>query len=560
ANWTASNHTNGGTPGSQNSTYDISPDVQGPNILNLEVINPTSIQLTFDEPMDELSLINAEYTMEPEIGINSVTTTNWQTTLHLIDPLVSGNEYTITVNGVTDCSGNEMISNSISIYYDIEAPVLENIEVANEHEILVKFNEALEVSSATFLPNYEVIHFGNPVSINLQEEDSSVMLSFDQVFISGQEYQLQITGVQDLTENVLDTTELTFIYHPPFSTASVVVESTNSLNLTFNQHLDRSSAETLSNYSLSAGYGNPISAELIPDHSDQVLLVFSDDFVNNQYTLTINEVENENQDETISDQTIYFEHEVATPFRALVINEIYADYNPSAVGLPDEEFVELYNNSNQNINIADFQLNGEAIQDFELASGAYVILTDNSNLGEYESFGEVVSIISFPTLTNGGMQLLLTDNLGNLVDSISYSDEWYLDENKEDGGFSLEQINPELTCNHSANWTASNDAKGGTPGSQNSTYDISPDVKGPNILNLEVINPTSIQLTFDEPMNESSLINAGYTIDPEIGINSVTTTNWQVTFVLADPLVSSKEYTITVNGVTDCTGNNLVDN
>ncbi|MGL1886574.1 MAG: hypothetical protein OCD76_08680, partial [Reichenbachiella sp.] len=51
----------------------------------------------------------------------------------------------------------------------------------------------------------------------------------------------------------------------PFSTASVVVESANSLNLTFNQSLDQSSAETLSNYSLSAGYGNPISAELIPD-------------------------------------------------------------------------------------------------------------------------------------------------------------------------------------------------------------------------------------------------------------------------------------------------------
>jgi hypothetical protein len=54
------------------------------------------------------------------------------------------------------------------------------------------------------------------------------------------------------------------------------------------------------------------------------------------------------------------------------------------------------------------------------------------------------------------------------VDEVTYSDYWYHDDVKKDGGWTLELINPEApaACADSVNWTASNDAAGGTPDSR----------------------------------------------------------------------------------------------
>ncbi|PIB36942.1 hypothetical protein BFP72_16795 [Reichenbachiella sp. 5M10] len=346
-------------------------------------------------------------------------------------------------------------------------------------------------------------------------------------------------------------------FDPPFGLASVDVEGSQSLRLHFTQGLDATSAESVGNYTLSNGYATPSSALMDASNPDQVLLTFADDFSNNDYILTINNISNVDQDETLSEVEQPISIETATAFRDIVINEIYADFNPSATGLPDEEFIELLNTSDQAIKVENFTLNGNALEGFTLESGAYVIVTDDSNLTEFEDFGDVVTVASFPALTNGGMRLTLLDNLGNVVDSLTYSTRWYHDETKDDGGFSLEQINPYLACNYSANWTASRHMDGGSPGQQNSVLDDSPDTTSPNLIALDIIDERSLELTFDEPMDEQSLSMATYALNQGSTIGSVSPSYFGATLGVMPSLVSGTTYTLTIAGAEDCAGNEL---
>lgn len=344
-----------------------------------------------------------------------------------------------------------------------------------------------------------------------------------------------------------------------FAVSSLAKEGDNAIRITFNQDVDETTAETLSNYTLDYGFGNPSSAERDVTNLDEVLITFTDDFVNNDYTLNVDQVQNVTLDESIDDVDQGFVVELQTPFRYIVVNEIMADPSP-VVGLPDAEYLELYNAGDQAINIGDFMIDARTISDFVLEANAYVTLTTIANVGSFS--GDVVGLSGL-SLSNGGEALELTDNLGNLVDSVSYTSDWYNDVDKDDGGYSLEQINPNLLCSYENNWTASSHADGGTPGVQNNVFDNSPDISGPNLIDFIATDANTFLLTFDEPMDESSLNSATYSFDNGISENGISPTSpgFFNTFVDVTPDMSSGvEYTVTVTGATDCTGNAIQTN
>lgn len=345
---------------------------------------------------------------------------------------------------------------------------------------------------------------------------------------------------------------------PSFAAASLAKEGNNAIRVTFNQNVDEVSGETLSNYTLDYGFGNPIAAERHATNLDEVLLTFSNDFVNNDYSLQIDQVENEAKDEIISAQNLSFEVEIQTPFREVVINELMADPTP-VVGLPDAEYIELYNNSDQSINLGGFEFDGETLDDFVIGANEYVTLTDDANVGLFS--GEVLGVNI--SLTNSGKALELLDNLGNLVDSVSYSTDWYQDSDKDDGGYSLEQINPELACSYQNNWIVSASTNGGTPGTQNAVFDNSPDTQGPNLTGFVSTDANTFRLTFDEPMDETSLNGASYSFDHGLTKNGITPISPGYFTALVDvtpDLTSGTTYTITISGATDCAGNPLATN
>jgi len=96
----------------------------------------------------------------------------------------------------------------------------------------------------------------------------------------------------------------------------------------------------------------------------------------------------------------------------IVISELMIDPNP-VVGLPNFEWIELYNRTNQPINLEDCLFSSGRtrykLPEYELAAGEYVMLCDDSDIDELNTYGAAIEIGTFPSLTNGGDMATLED-------------------------------------------------------------------------------------------------------------------------------------------------------
>ena len=256
----------------------------------------------------------------------------------------------------------------------------------------------------------------------------------------------------------------------------------------------------------------------------------------------------------------YFVPDVAQ-FRDVTINELMADPTP-VVGLPEAEFIELHNATPDRF----FELGGWTISDggtpavlpaATLGPGEFVLLTTVADAPLFTGFGTVLAVPGFPALNNSGDPLVLTDDNGTTIDAVTYDLSWYNDAVKDDGGWTLEQIDPTTPCSGAANWTASNAGAGGTPGAQNSVYAIVPDNDPPVLISVQVNGPSQVVLVFNEALDTDGIGTAGYTIDPFLDVAQAVPGPEANTVVLDlnDPLVVGEVYTVTVTGLTDCPGN-----
>lgn len=348
---------------------------------------------------------------------------------------------------------------------------------------------------------------------------------------------------------------------------SLVVLSSTTLDAYFNEPVGLATSQTLTNYSVDLGIGNPSAAVRDVVDSSIVHLTFGTPFTNGQnYNLTINNV-----DDSLGNATAG----IVEPFSYLVviapnagdvnINEIFADPSPQ-MGLPDEEFVELYNASTNAFVLNNWQFVNtttvKSLPNFILQPNSYVILCDVNDTALYTPYGNVIGISSFSALTNGGDSLTLMDDNNNVLDVVVYDIAWYQDGVKDDGGYSLERINPTHPCSNSLNWIASNDASGGTPGTQNSVFNNAPDAQAPTIQGVSILTANQINVLFNETMDSASIANATYTLTNGITITGVVVNNnlQGANLTLGTILDSSTVYTLTITGANDCSGNLLTPN
>ncbi|SFS70705.1 C-terminal domain of CHU protein family protein [Sphingobacterium wenxiniae] len=157
----------------------------------------------------------------------------------------------------------------------------------------------------------------------------------------------------------------------------------------------------------------------------------------------------------------------------LIITEIMA--NPNNGQLPNTEFIELYNSGEKPVDLSNYklQVNKQSIELLPryLASKQFILLVYAPSSSTFERFGNVMPLPRWQALNNSGAEISLIKPDGQLADQVTYSDRWYASSTKRNGGWSLERINPNISCDESLNWSASESLSGGTPGQRNSIWD-----------------------------------------------------------------------------------------
>ena len=228
----------------------------------------------------------------------------------------------------------------------------------------------------------------------------------------------------------------------PPTVVDLTALSATQLQLIWSEDITSASAQRFENYTLA---NRMITAVQTPD-ARTVVLIWNDPLANGATsTLTVRGVADE-AGNVMKDTILSFHYfvEVAAQWQDVVINEFMPDPNPVVATLPDAEFVELYNRSSHPFQLQNWTLNEKALPEHLLLPNEYVLLATTATAAIFATYGDTRGLSSWPTLSNGGGEVVLKDANGLVVDSLSYS------EADVTGGHSIERIRPDPPCDRAA--------------------------------------------------------------------------------------------------------------
>lgn len=345
----------------------------------------------------------------------------------------------------------------------------------------------------------------------------------------------------------------------------VFIRDANELDVFFSQPPELNSAENVHNYAINNNIDEPSSANVDVSNPVLVHLLFSYDFpVRTNLHLHISNIYNIDGSTSI-DTLVSFLLYRPEPYD-VVMDEIMADPSPS-ISLPEYEWLEIRNVSPFDINLSGWRIAKQTsisgpMPTYILKSDSMVVLCGTGSVASMSQYCSVISVTSFPALINTGDLIVLKSPQGKTIHAVNYSDAWYQNELKKQGGWSLEMIDLNNPCSGIENWSASESSFGATPGKSNSTDAVNIDDISPRLLRAYATDSTHVDLYFNEPLDSLEAVNANhYMISETIGsptnVFAEPPLFQKVRLTLNQPLTIDKTYMINVNGIRDCISNQI---
>jgi hypothetical protein len=243
----------------------------------------------------------------------------------------------------------------------------------------------------------------------------------------------------------------------------------------------------------------------------------------------------------------------------LLIAELMVDPEPN-FGLSGYEYIELYNNSERDINCGNckLQVNSSVVEipEFMLPKAGYLVLSDFTS--DY-AFNDSIHVVfmNLPALPNDGAFLAINNQFDTTIHAIEYNKQWYNNSAKDEGGYSLEMIDSEFPCMEITNWNASENKHGGTPGYKNSVREMLSDNIKPFVHHTVLINDSLFKVCFNEPLLENNL---KVESNSQLDIYPFNALNKCFYFQLKSALDSNDANKIEIsNSNCDCAGNAFKD-
>ena len=248
----------------------------------------------------------------------------------------------------------------------------------------------------------------------------------------------------------------------------------------------------------------------------------------------------------------------------VVFSELMVKPAPT-VGLPNVEYIELYNRTDSLIRLKNWTLrignSNRTLPDSAILPKSYLLICANANRQELSVYGSVMGLSSLQ-LADGGQNLVLLNEKQQQIDYVGYKDSWYQDKNKAQGGWSLEKINMDYPCSEEENWTASKASAGGTPGAENSVSDKNAVPFSEIFIRNIIYVRDKIVVHFSSPLPPEDLERiSNYKIAPFTEILSAKAVYPELKSVeleLRDTLRNRKIYTLELqNALFNCVGNSI---
>ncbi|HCY74440.1 MAG TPA: hypothetical protein DHV28_00835 [Ignavibacteriales bacterium] len=201
------NNTTMWSPGTlQNLSYVINNDVTPPEIVSASLLDSAKLEILFSEPMENSSALNiSNYSINNGVSVLSgyLSTNQNKITLNTTSH-TAGQQYTVSVNNVSDLAGNNLSSNHNSADYvflsDVTSPQITGITVTSSQSITVKFSERLDPISAKNKNNFSISGNISIISATILPDSMSVKLKTTKQ-ATDIEYTLTVSNIKDRSGN-----------------------------------------------------------------------------------------------------------------------------------------------------------------------------------------------------------------------------------------------------------------------------------------------------------------------------------------------------------------------
>jgi hypothetical protein len=336
---------------------------------------------------------------------------------------------------------------------------------------------------------------------------------------------------------------------------STEVEERNELRINFSENIDTvQKIGFLLNINQS-----PIAIDWLTRSS--VLLTFENYFESRNTLIVTNLVDLKGN--LTFEQKSEFNY-ISAVLHDVVISEIMADPEPSE-GLPECEYVELYNRLSRPIDIDGWKFySGDrtpvVFENINLEPNNYIVITDDACESQFSNDINLIAVASMPTILNSGGILEVRDRYNQLIHRVSYSADWFTSDYKKEGGWALEILDVDYPCVFTNNWKESQSIAGGTPGTINSISEKLIDYPYASLIGISELSPTGCVIEFSESLDSSSASDSkNFAFKKNFGIEIEATPISpffkEVQLSFSEPLVEKEAYTLLVNdNLFDCSG------
>ncbi len=285
-----------------------SGDTKPPELVVVQVINETTLDVIFNEPLEKASAENKDnYAISDGVQVLNAKLNSNQSVVRLnTTQHQKGATYTLTVNNIRDASPNKNViqPNTQTTYtvpsdanQDTDPPEAVLAIIRDETHVDVIFNEALEKSSAENIANYAI---DNGVQVLQARLDSNkvVVKLLTTAHQRNVNYTLTINNVRDLAANTIAAnTKLTYLLEgnndensdtTPPQLLAIQVNGSTQIDVNFSEPVERASAENKDNYSITPGI--QVLGALLDANQSTVHLVTTQHQNGVEYTLTVRNI------------------------------------------------------------------------------------------------------------------------------------------------------------------------------------------------------------------------------------------------------------------------------